>query len=148
MTKTPNLKYDPPIHDPREEGLQHWDTLRQELMTTRDALGFAEIDLKVAREQVAKLEAENAKLSAAREQDRTEVITLRTQLQEGARFFINILKDGAASRAGAAAYAPKMPHEKVIDSRVAEIEEVLSGAPPKFLTSQDGEGNTDQQSMQ
>jgi len=144
MSRSPDLKYDPPINDPREDGVKHWDTLRTELMTTRDALGFAEIDLKVAREQIAKLEAENVKLAQAREVDQVELITLRTQIQEGAKFFIGILQNGQKAR-GAAQYAPKASHQKILEGHVEQIEETLRGSPPTFLTKAD---DTDQQSMQ
>lgn len=128
MTRHPNQAYDPPVKDPREEGLQHWDTLRTELMVTRDALRSSEIDRTSQARRIDDLVAENRRLTDLREIDRNECIELRTQIQAGADFFLNILRSGAAKRKGAEAFAPRS-HREIVNDQIKQIEETL----PKFL---------------
>lgn len=134
MSRQPDLTYQPPISDPRDDGVKHWDTIRKELMLTRDALALSEGDLGAANRRIKELESDKEKLSADREADRNECVTLRAQVQAGADFFLNILRAGQQSR-GPEAYKPKT-HREVIDGQVKEIENMLSGEAPLFLKAE------------
>lgn len=132
MKKQPDLTYQPPINDPREDGVKHWDQIRQELMLTRDALGLAEGDLNAARRRIAELESDKEKLAAAREVDRNECVTLRTSLEFVGRMILAVLKGGAMVRKGDNEFAPNILQE-TLHGQVKEIESVLRGDTPQFL---------------
>ena len=129
MSKQPNQAYDPPLKDPREEGIQHWDTLRTELMVTRDALKSSEIDRTAMARRIDDLTAENKRLVELRETDRNECITLRTQIEAGADFFIGILRAGNAARKPGPEAFGQRTHRQIVDEKIDQIRENL----PTFL---------------
>lgn len=132
MTRQPNPAYDPPMKDPREEGVQHWDTLRTELMVTRDALRSSEIDRESQARRIDDLNRENARLTKLREADQNECIVLRTSLENVGRMILAILKGGALARKGDSEFAPSVL-QHTIDGQIKEIEDALQGNAPKFL---------------
>lgn len=135
-------QYDPPINDPREEGVKHWDKMRTELMTTRDELSSSEAERAQQKLMIESLIKDNDRLTALREQDQAECIALRTSLQNLGHMILTILKIGMQARKGPGAYAPPTDLQKTLAGQVSEIEAVLQGSPPKFLTN-----TTDQQSV-
>lgn len=142
MTKT--YSYDPPVNDPREEGVKHWDQIRGELMTTRDELRAAELELESKNRIIEDLVKSNERLTALREKDQAECLTLRTSLQNIGHMILTVLKVGQAARTGPEAYKPSTELQKTLATQIEEVESLLQGNAPKFLTDR----SPDQQIVQ
>lgn len=140
----PRTTYDPPVNDPREEGIKHWDKMREELMTTRDELSASEAESAQQKMMIESLIKDNDRLTTLREQDQAECIALRTSLQNLGHMILTILKIGMQARKGPGAYAPPNDLQKTLAGQVDEIEAVLQGKPPKFLTQEVGDQHTTQ----
>ncbi len=120
---TEKQSYEPPVNDPREEGRQHWDRLRSELMVTRDALRASEVDREAMARTIDDLRAENKRLLALREEDRTECVALKTSLEDVGRLVLAVLKRGGQARRGGSDYAP--PISGTIADIIGEVEKAM-----------------------
>lgn len=127
----PDATYEPPANDPRDEGRQHWDRIRSELMVTRDALRTSEIDRETQARVIDQLKADNKKLAEDREIDRNECVALKTSLHVIGRLIVAVLQRGAETRKNGDAYAPPAGgtvDSEGIDAVARNIEDLLANA--------------------
>ena len=101
-----DTNYTPPERDPSEDGLKHWDTLRQQHMLLKDALRTSENEHTIKDRRIADLQADIERLTALREADRNECVSLRTTLQNLGSMLLNGLRKAEADRIKADPYAP------------------------------------------
>lgn len=126
----PDTTYDPPVNDPREEGRQHWDRIRSELMVTRDALRSSEIDRETQARVIDQLKADNKKMAEDREIDRNECVALKTSLHIIGRLVLSVLNRGSETRRNGDAYAPQaggVVDGDSIEAVAKSIEDLLAG---------------------
>ena len=128
---TNNDFYDPPTRDPREEGAQHWDRMRNELMTTRDQLRAAEIDREAQARRIDDLTRDLRQSKSAEADSMREAMSYRTSLEDVGRLVLAILKRGIDDRRDGQPYAPPAipttPRgEPVSNDDVAMIETMLA----------------------
>lgn len=124
--------YEPPLRDPQEEGLKHWDQLRAELMTTRDMLRAVTVDNEVKARRIDDLTEQlkvekNLSLRA-----RNEVIALRTSLENIGRMLIGILKEGRLAGREEGPYQPPVVptnNQGAIDD-IANMLDLSKPVPP------------------
>lgn len=123
--------YEPPARDPREEGAAHWERMRNELMTTRDALRATEIDREAQARRIDDLTRDLRQSKSAEAESMREAMSYRTSLEDVGRLVLAILKRGIADRRDGQPYAPPaiptpQRGDPVSDDDVAKIETLLS----------------------
>lgn len=122
--------YDPPVNDPREEGVKHWDKIRSELMLTRDQLKASDLDCEAKARQIDQLKKDYADLQHLRELDRNECVALKTSLHIIGRLVLSVLNRGSETRRNGDAYAPQaggVVDGDSIEAVAKSIEDLLAG---------------------
>lgn len=158
MSKQPNPAYEPPLTDPREDGVKHWDQLRNELMITRDMLRAMTAENEAKSRRIDDMNADLKREKDISLRARNEVIALRTSLQNVGRMLMAILKEGnLAGRSDDPYQPPVVPVQRDVDlkemedlihgmqglpagSRPVAPPTVLSGKVPDFLVNADDNG--------
>jgi len=134
MARFVDANYDPPINDPREDGAKHWDTLRQELMVTRDALRAAQADVEAYARRVDDLTRDLNHCKAIEAEAVREQISYKTSLEDVGRLVLAVLKRGIEARKNGDPYAPPAIPNVDVERTSGEIEDVLRQHAPTFLT--------------
>lgn len=144
MAKEPNPAYEPPLTDPREDGVKHWDQLRNELMVTRDMLRAMNAENEAKSRRIDDMTADLKREKDISLRARNEVIALRTSLQNVGRMLLAILKEGnLAGRSDDPYQPPAVPVQRDVDMK--EMEDLIHGmqglpagsrpvAPPSVLS--------------
>lgn len=131
-----NPTYEPPLTDPREEGVKHWDMLRSELMLSRDALRSSEMDREVMARKIDDLTKDLLRSKAIESEAIRELMAYKTSLEDVGRLVLAVLKRGVEARKNGDPYAPPViPNApEALQVHVDAIEGVLSQLAPTFLT--------------
>lgn len=133
MNKQLNPNWEPPVADPREAGLRDWDTLRQELMVTRDALRASQVDCEAYARRIDDLTKDLARSKALEAEAVREQISYKTSIEDMGRLCLGILQRGIVARKNGDPYAPPAIPNVDIEKTSNEIEDVLKAAAPTFL---------------
>lgn len=125
--------WEPPLDDPREQGLKDYDRLRQELMLTRDALRAADVDRQTIARRIDDLTTELRQSKAIEAEAVREQISYKTSLEDVARLILAVLKRGVEARKNGDPYSPPAIPIEAVEQQATEIEDLL-GKMPMFLT--------------
>lgn len=134
MLNKTNPNWEPPVSDPREAGMRDWDTLRQELMVTRDALRASEVDREAQARRIDDLTKELTRAKALQEEAVREQISYKTSIEDMGRLCLGILQRGIEARKNGDPYAPPIIPGVDIEKTSGEIEDVLRKSAPTFLS--------------
>lgn len=133
MNKPLNSNWEPPVADPREAGLRDWDTLRSELMVTRDALRASQVDCEAYARRIDDLTKDLARSKALEAEAVREQISYKTSLEDVGRLILAVLKRGIEARKNGDPYAPPAIPNAQVEETATQIEDVLREALPTFL---------------
>lgn len=133
MSKQLNPNWEPPVADPREAGLRDWDTLRSELMVTRDALRASEIDREAQARRIDDLTKDLNRSKALEAEAVREQISYKASIEDMGRLCLGILQRGIVARKNGDPYAPPAIPNVDIQKTSDEIENVLRESAPTFL---------------
>jgi len=87
--------FTPPQTDPRIAAEYTWDTMLDELNTTREQLEYANANEVAQAKLIDMLQAELAKTKAAHEVDRTALTVVRTKLKVAGSIILDALREDA-----------------------------------------------------
>lgn len=135
MAQTIDHDYTPPLKDPQQEGRQHWDKMRQELMLARDLVRQHEADIAAKDRRIDDLVASAKVRDAILEENRNELASLRASLQNIGGIILTALAEAKKARSGGDDYKPPaIPtpprDDPVPPEELHKLEQILSIQQP------------------